>query len=140
MSGRSRRLTAVAVAATVVSVASVLGAAPASADHHHESSYTTSCPQPESLVAGTTWHGHKLAPGVHLREGQRRDVRGYVDLHVLSVNVTNKHLAFAPLAHRLAQRTPLSQLAAGRSGLVAATNTGFFDFGEGTPLGPLVAG
>src|SRR3954447_12201149 len=127
---------AVAAATAVASVASMLAAAPASADHGH--SQTTSCPAPESLVTGTTWHRHRLAPGVVLAEGRRPDRAGYVDLHVLDVNVTNKHLSFAPLVRRLAQRSPLSQLAGGRPSLVAATNTGYFDFDAGAPLGPLV--
>jgi hypothetical protein len=118
------------------SLASLLAAVPASADHHD---YTTAnCPAPESLVTGTTWHRHRLAPGVVLAEGRRSDKNGHVDLHVLDVDVTNKHLSFAPLVRRLAQRSPLSALAAGRPSLVAATNTGYFDFDAGTPLGPLV--
>ena len=116
----------------------MLGALPASADHHDYT--TTHCPAPESLVVGTTWHRHRLVPGVTLSEGQRSDRNGYVDLHVLDVDVTNKHLSFAPLVRRIAQRSPLSQLAAGRPSLVAATNTGYFDFDAGTPLGPLVDG
>lgn len=133
MSSRGRHRQAVAVAAVVASAASVLAAVPATADQQ-----TTNCPAPESLVTGTAWHKHRLAPGVTLSEGRRSDNRGYVDLHVLSVDVTNKHLSFSPLVRRLAQRTPLSQLAAGRPSLVAATNTGYFDFEAGTPLGPLV--
>ena len=131
-----RRRHALAVATAVASVASALAAAPASADHRP--STTTDCPAPESLVAGTSWHGHRLAPGVLLKEGRHADRNGYVDMHVLDVDVTNKHLSFAPLVRRLAQRTPLSQLAAGHASLVAATNTGYFDFDAGTPLGPLV--
>src|SRR3954447_2001973 len=136
MSTRRGRRAEVAATAVVASVLAALGAPPASADHR--SDYTTNCPPPESLVSGTTWHGHHLAPGVTLKEGQRRDSRGAVDMHVLDVDVTNRHLTFAPLAHQMAQRTPLSVLAAGHSNLVAATNTGFFDFAQGTPLGPLV--
>ena len=91
-------------------------------------------------MRGTTWHSHNLAPGVTLQEGRRKDARGYVDMHVLSVDVTNKHLRFEPLVHRLAQRSPLTNLAAHRKGLVAATNTGYFDYDSGTPLGPVVGG
>lgn len=116
----------------------ILAAAPASADHGHDSGTTTSCPAPESLVTGTTWHRHRLAPGVVLSEGHRSDHSGYVDLHVLDVDVTNKHLSFAPLVRRLAHRSPLSQLAAGHPSLLAATNTGYFDFDAGAPLGPLI--
>jgi hypothetical protein len=35
-------------------------------------------------------------------------------------------------------RSPLSKLAGGKPKLVAATNTGFFDFRLGTPLGPVI--
>lgn len=133
MAGRRHAL---AAATAVASVASLLAAAPASADGR--SSQTTDCPAPESLVTGTDWHGHRLAPGVALREGRHNDHNGFVDMHVLDVAVTNKHLSFAPLVRRLAQRTPLSELAAGHASLVAATNTGYFDFDAGTPLGPLV--
>ena len=132
-----RRRHAVAAATVVASAASVLAAAPASADHP-QNSQTTNCPAPESLVTGTTWHRHRLAPGVTLSEGRRSDGQGYVDMHVLTVDVTNRHLSFAPLVRRLAQRSPLSQLAAGHPSLVAATNTGYFDFDAGAPLGPLV--
>jgi hypothetical protein len=57
---------------------------------------------------------------------------------VLDVDVTNKHLSFAPIVRRLAHRSPLSKLAAGHPSLVAATNTGYFDFDAGAPLGPLI--
>jgi hypothetical protein len=138
MSSRIRRRHAVAAATVVASVASILAAAPASADHGHNGGQTADCPAPASLVTGTTWHRHRLAPGVTMSEGRRTDSRGYVDMHVVDVAVTNKHLSFSPLVRRLAQRTPLSQLAAGHPSLVAATNTGYFDFDAGTPLGPLV--
>jgi hypothetical protein len=127
---------ALAAATAAASVASVLAAAPASADRRPTT--TTDCPAPESLVSGTDWHRHRLAPGVVLSEGRHDDRNGFVDMHVLDVDVTNRHLSFAPLVRRLAQRTPLSQLAAGHPSLVAATNTGYFDFDAGTPLGPLV--
>jgi hypothetical protein len=137
MRWRIRRSHAVAVATAMASAASILAGVPASADHGH-STQTTNCPAPENLVSGTTWHRHRLASGVALSEGRRSDNRGYVDMHVLSVDVTNKHLTFAPLVRRLAQRSPLTQLAAGHPSLVAATNTGYFDFDAGAPLGPLV--
>ena len=108
--------------------------------HRPDAGYTTKCPPAEALVRGTTWHSHNPAPGVTLQEGRRKDARGYVDMHVLSVDVTNKHLRFEPLVHRLAQRSPLTNLAAHRKGLVAATNTGYFDYDSGTPLGPVVGG
>src|SRR4051812_24259485 len=59
-------------------------------------------------------------------------------MHLLTADVTDPHLTFRPLVRKLAMRSPLSQLAAGKSKLVAATNTGFFDFRLGTPLGPVV--
>lgn len=130
-----RRRHLVAAATAVTSLATFVGALPASADRNPN---TTDCPAPESLVAGTTWHTHHLSKGVVLTEGRRSDNHGYVDLHVLKVDVTNKHVAFGPLVRRLAHRSPLSQLAAGRSTLVAATNTGYFDFDAGAPLGALV--
>src|SRR3954452_8531607 len=128
----------VAVGTAAASLLSVLAAVPAAAGHHHQRAYTTNCLAPEGLVTGTTWHRHRLARGVTLSEGQRQNGRGFVDMHVLDIDVTNRHLRFAPLARRLAQRTPLTALAAGRTGLVAATNTGYFDFEQGTPLGALV--
>ena len=128
------------VAATAAAV-SLLVPGTALADRHpSDVGYTTKCPPAEALVVGTTWHAHKLAPGVTLREGRRHDAHGYVDMHVLDVDVTNKHLRFQPLVRRLAQRTPLTVLAHNRTGLVAATNTGYFDYDAGTPLGPLVGG
>lgn len=130
-----RRRHGVAVATASVSLASILGALPAAADRNPN---TTDCPAPESLVSGTTWSTHHLAKGVVLAEGRRSDNHGYVDMHVLRVDVTNRHVAFAPLVRRLAQRSPLSQLAGGKSTLVAATNTGYFDFEAGAPIGPLV--
>jgi hypothetical protein len=135
VSPKIRRRHAVAAATATATLVSVIGALPASADHNYQ---TTNCPTPESLVSGTTWHRHHLSPGVVLSEGRRSDNHGYVDMHVLDVDVTNKHVSFAPLVRRLAQRTPLSRLAAGHSSLVAATNTGYFDFEAGAPLGPLV--
>ena len=128
------------VAATAAAM-SLLMPGTALADRHRpDAGYTTKCPPAEALVRGTTWHSHNLAPGVTLQEGKRKDARGYVDMHVLSVDVTNKHLRFEPLVHRLAQRSPLTNLAAHRKGLVAATNTGYFDYDSGTPLGPVVGG
>jgi hypothetical protein len=137
VSPKIRRRHAVAAATASVSLASIVGALPASADHWHNTQ-TTNCPAPESLVSGTTWHRHQLSPGVTLSEGRHSDNHGYVDMHVLNVDVTNKHVSFAPLVRRLAQRSPLSQLAAGHPTLVAATNTGYFDFEAGAPLGPVV--
>ncbi|HET6816730.1 MAG TPA: phosphodiester glycosidase family protein, partial [Mycobacteriales bacterium] len=58
--------------------------------------------------------------------------------HVLTVDMTNTNIAFGPLMRHVAQRSPLSQLASGRRRLVAATNTGYFDFNVGAPFGPVV--
>jgi hypothetical protein len=103
------------------------------------SEYTTNCPKPVSLVTGTTWHRHRLSRAVVLREGQHKDSKGYVDMHVLSVDTTVKRLHFKPLVRRLAMRSKLSQLASGRPRLVAATNSGYYDFRYGTPSGPVVS-
>jgi hypothetical protein len=130
-----RRRHLVAAATTVTSLATVVGALSASADRNPN---TTDCPAAESLVAGTTWHTHHLSKGVALSEGRHTDNHGYVDMHVLKADVTNKRVSFAPLVRRLAHRSPLSQLAANHPTLLAATNTGYFDFDAGAPLGPLV--
>lgn len=136
-SSRRRRacaLTAATVATAIAAVPVAASAGPA------DSAYTTNCPRAESLVRGTTWHSHTLATGLTLQEGQHADPRGYVRMHVLRIDMTSRHLSFAPLVRKLAMRTPLSQLAAGRPHLLAATNTGYFDFGFGTPLGPVMTG
>ncbi|MDQ1706461.1 MAG: hypothetical protein QOF18_2827 [Frankiaceae bacterium] len=134
---RAAGLAAAAVAASIVALPSTPVSASAGRGGGH-GDYTTNCPRAESLVAGTVWHKHTLAPGLTLKEGQHNDGRGFVRMHVLTVDLTNRHLMFAPLARKLAMRTPLSQLAAGRPQLLAATNTGFFDFQYGAPLGPVV--
>jgi Phosphodiester glycosidase len=97
-----------------------------------------SCPAPETLVSGTTWHTHKLAPGITLSEGNRSDSRGVVKMHVLRINVDQPGVSFTPLMRAVAQRTPLSKLAAGHANLVAAVNTGYFDFNTGAPTQPLI--
>jgi len=61
-----------------------------------------------------------------------------VGMHVLRVDVTRRSVSFRPLVHSLAERLPLSTLAAGQRHLVAATNTGYFDFRTGAPTGSLV--
>ena len=107
--------------------------------------YTShACPAPQQLVKDTTWTRHNLAPGVTLSEGTATDktvygTSGQVNMHVLRIDTTNANLRFAPLVDHFAQRTPLSELAAGNPHLVAATNTGFFDFDEDAPLGPVYA-
>jgi hypothetical protein len=127
-----RRLGLLAGAASAASLLAVPAAAGTA------SGYTTNCPGPERLVGGTSWHTHKLAGGVVLVEGSHTDGRGQVRMHVLSVDLTDRHVAVHPLMHKLAARSPLSKLAAGRTGLIAATNTGYFDFRLGAPLGPVV--
>jgi hypothetical protein len=98
-----------------------------------------SCPAAESLVPGTQWHLHKLAPGVTLAEGATSDSRGRVDMHVLRVDLTQRGVSVEPLRHAIASRSPLTALAAHHSGLVAATNTGYFDFMTGAPTGALIS-
>ncbi|HEX3708050.1 MAG TPA: phosphodiester glycosidase family protein [Mycobacteriales bacterium] len=99
-----------------------------------------SCPAAETLVSGTTWHTHKLAPGVTLSEGNRTDQngRGLVKMHVLRIVVGKPGVSFHPLMHAVAQRTVLSKLAANHASLVAAVNTGYFDFTTGAPTQPLI--
>lgn len=108
--------------------------------HASPSRWHRSCPLAESLVPGTTWHTHKLAPGVTLSEGQTTDDngRGLVKMHVLRVAVGTPGVSVQPLMHEVAQRSPLSRLAAGHSHLVAAVNTGYFDFELGAPTQPLI--
>lgn len=98
------------------------------------------CPLAESLVPRTTWHTHKLAPGVTLSEGNKTDDngRGLVKMHVLRITVGQPGVSFRPLMRSLAQRSPLSRLAAGHKHLVAAVNTGYFDFETGAPTQPLI--
>jgi hypothetical protein len=95
----------------------------------------------EQLVKGTTWHTHKLAPGITLTEGNRTDDngRGLVKMHVLSIDIDQPGVSFVPLIHNVANRSPLSKLAAGHPHLVAAVNTGYFDFNTGAPTQPLIA-
>lgn len=89
-------------------------------------------------MPGATWHTHKLAPGVSLSEGTKADSRGVVKMHVLRISVTQPGVSIQPLRHAIAQRTPLSRLAAGHAHLVAAVNTGYFDFATGAPTQPLI--
>jgi hypothetical protein len=59
-------------------------------------------------------------------------------MHVLRVNLADKGIALRPLVHSLAERSPLSALAAGHPKLVAASNTGYFDFRSGAPTQPFI--
>jgi hypothetical protein len=101
---------------------------------------TTSCPAAGTYVPGTTWHRTVLGNGVSLSEGKKRDSKGVVDMHVLRVTTTATGVHFGPLTRRLAERHTLSSLASGRAHLVAATNTGFYDFNLGAPTGPVISG
>lgn len=103
------------------------------------SAYTTNRMAPASYVRNTAWRRTYPAPGVVLQEGQHRDARGRVRMHVLRVDVKNPHLRFGPLRRHVADRSKLSALAA-QPRLVAGTNAGFFDLGSGAPLNPLVLG
>ena len=123
------------IAASLVPVAAAQLAAPAGAS----TGYTTSCPKPEALVSKATWHHHTLTKGVVLAEGSAPDPRGTVSMHVLTVDMTQPGISLRPLMHHLAQRNPLSTLAAGHPKLVAATNTAYYDFYSGAPLGPVIS-
>ena len=90
---------------------------------------TTSCMPPSNLVRGTTWKRTHPATAVTLQEGQHRDARGRVRMHVLRVNVKSSHVRFAPLMRHVSDHHKLSVLARQRN-LVAATNAGYFDLKE----------
>lgn len=70
--------------------------------------------------------------------GAAKDSRGAVNMHVLRVDVSRASISLHPLMHSLAERRPLSLLAAGHPHLMAATNTGYFDFRSGAPTDPLI--
>lgn len=133
---RARRRLGVAAAASAVLAAGIgtASAAPSGTAY----GYTMNCPGAESLVSGTAWHAHQLAPGVVLREGTRSDANGQVRMHVLDVTLGTKGLWLKPIYRHVAQRLPLSSLAQGQKHLVAATNTGYFDFQVQAPTGPVV--
>jgi Phosphodiester glycosidase len=125
----------IACALTVTTLVAIGGAAaPAGAG----TGYTTRCPRPESLVTKAAWHRHTLTRGVVLSEGTASDVRGFVSMHVLTVDMTQTGISFRPLMRHLAERSPLSLLTAGHRKLVASTNTSYYDFYTGSPLGPVV--
>jgi hypothetical protein len=102
------------------------------------SHHAASCPATESLVPGTTFTHHTLAKGVTVSAGTAKDARGTVNIHVLRVDLTKPRVKVVPLVHALANRQPLTELAAHRPRLVAATNTGYFDFVYGAPTDPLI--
>jgi hypothetical protein len=128
-----------ATAATAL-VALGAGLAAASPARAEPTVWGQTCPSAEQLVKGTTWHTHKLAPGITLTEGDRTDDngRGLVKMHVLSIDIDQPGVSFMPLIHTVANRSPLSRLAAGHPHLVAAVNTGYFDFNTGAPTQPLI--
>jgi hypothetical protein len=137
---RLRHRSAAAATATAL-IALSAGLATTPAAHAAPSLWGRSCPTAEQLVKGTTWHTHKLAPGIRLSEGNRTDDngRGLVKMHVLSIDIDQPGVSFIPLIHNVANRSPLSKLAAGHPHLVAAVNTGYFDFNTGAPTQPLIA-
>jgi len=92
---------------------------------------------PSNLVRGTTWKRTHPATAVTLQEGQHRDARGRVRMHVLRVNVKSSHVRFAPLMRHVSDRRKLSVLAK-QPGLVAATNAGYFDLSSHAPINPVV--
>jgi hypothetical protein len=61
-------------------------------------------------------------------------------MHVLRVDLSKKRVSLQPLVHSVAERLPLTTLASHHPRLVAATNTGYFDFGSGAPTDPLIVG
>lgn len=142
---RAHRSAAVALAAGVAA-SGLLVAAPAApvAAAPRYTSYQP-CPPPQPLLRGTHWSTHRLARGVTLREGVHDDRTvsgspGAVAMHVLRVNLAISTVSTRPLVDHVAERQPLSTLAADRPQLVAATNTGFFDFYSGAPSGPVFTG
>jgi hypothetical protein len=97
-----------------------------------------SCPPAESLVPKTAWTTHTLAKGVTVSAGTAKDSAGTVNMNVLRADLTRPRVKVTPLVHSIAQRLPLSTLAAHHPKLVAATNTGYFDFQFGAPTDPLI--
>jgi hypothetical protein len=135
---RRRTLCGLAAAVSLLAVAPGVGVAQASSradDHSHGS-----CPAPESLVPKTHWAHHALAKGVTMASGTAHDSNGVVNMHVLRVDLTRPRVSVQPLVHSLGERLALSTLAAHHSRLVAATNTGYFDFIYGAPTDPLIIG
>lgn len=136
---RSGSLAAAAAAIGLLSAMPSAGVAHATPQRPANGGGGGGCPAAESLVPHTTWHKHTLAPGVVMSAGTATDSRGTVGMHILRVDMTHKNLSLHPLLHSIAQRSPLSALAAGHPNLVAATNTGYFDFRSGAPTQPLIA-
>src|SRR5579862_2208541 len=61
-----------------------------------------SCPKAESLVPGTSFAKHTLAPGVTLSEGNKTDAHGIVKMHVLRITMGTPGVSFQPLMHAVA--------------------------------------
>src|SRR4051794_2999288 len=105
---RSVTVTRAVAAVAVLSLVPGIGVAAASSGGHHQ----TSCPAAESLVPGTSFSHHTLAKGVTIAAGTAKDSRGTVNIHVLRVDLTRPRVKVVPLVHSLANRQPLSALAA----------------------------
>jgi hypothetical protein len=123
----------------VLAPVGLLPATGSAAAPRHASRSSDTCPAAESLVPNTTWRLRTLAPGITMSTGTATDSRGKVNMHVMRVDLTRRSISFTPLMHSLAERSPLSALAAGHKHLVAATNTGYFDFRTGAPTGPVLS-
>jgi hypothetical protein len=134
---RRGSIAAVAAAVGLLSVAPGSGAAHAAP---HVAGRGTHCPAAESLVPHRTWHHRTLARGLQMSSAIANDALGSVYMHVLRINLADKNLALQPLMTTIAERSPLSTLTHGHPHLVAATNTGYFDFRTGAPTQPLIVG
>jgi hypothetical protein len=129
----------IAVTAAAGLTASLLAAAPAAAVSHTHHGGHQNCPKAESLVPAAHLKTQSLGNGVTLSTGTAVDPAGRVVIHVLRADLSSRHVDVKPLVHKLAERSPLSRLAAHRPHLVAATNTGYFDFRTGAPVGPFIS-
>lgn len=118
----------------LVGVTPGFGSAMAAAGSHRQ----TSCPAAESLIPGTKFTHRTLAKGVTVETGTAKDAKGLVNIHVLRVDLSQPRVSMVPLMRSLAERQALTALAAHHPRLVAATNTGYFDFTYGAPTDPLI--
>jgi hypothetical protein len=133
---RRRSVALAAAAVGLLGVVPGVGLTHASAQQHGHGG----CPAAESLVPGTTFHNHRLARGVKMSVGTAKDAKGTVNIHVLRVDLTRKAISVTPLMRSIGERMNLSTLARHHRRLVAATNTGYFDFVSGAPTDPLIVG
>lgn len=101
---------------------------------------SAACPRAEPLAPSGGWRVHRLAPGVQLQEGVAtdRNGRGRVKMHVLRINLGRHGVSIRPLLRSVAERTRLTRLARPHRQLVAAVNTGYYDFATGAPTQPLI--